>query len=93
MAMRRLSRVLGGNKDTPPVDDKSIVEERSVDHFRRVRVVVVGSGISGIISSIRLRQRISNLDLCVYDKNDDIGGTWVENRYPGCACGMCSFLI
>ncbi|KAL4758631.1 flavin-containing monooxygenase [Aspergillus foveolatus] len=65
-----------------------IVEERSIDAYRPMRVVVIGSGISGIISSIRLRQRISKLDLCVYEKNADIGGTWLENRYPGCACDI-----
>ncbi|KAL4817747.1 hypothetical protein BDW67DRAFT_174532 [Aspergillus spinulosporus] len=65
-----------------------IVEERSIDACRPMRVVVIGSGISGIISSIRLRQRIGKLDLCVYEKNADIGGTWLENRYPGCACDI-----
>ncbi|KAL4995553.1 hypothetical protein BDV10DRAFT_196629 [Aspergillus recurvatus] len=65
-----------------------IVEERSIDACRPMRVVVIGSGISGIISSIRLRQRIGKLDLCVYEKNADVGGTWLENRYPGCACDI-----
>lgn len=73
---------------TPPDSKEPAIEERSVDEFRPVRVVVIGSGISGIITSIRFRQRIPNLDLCVYERNADIGGTWFENRYPGCACGM-----
>ncbi|KAL4772701.1 hypothetical protein BDW60DRAFT_216331 [Aspergillus nidulans var. acristatus] len=70
------------------VTEPWIVEERSIDAYRPMRVVVIGSGISGIISSIRLRQRIGKLDLCVYEKNADIGGTWLENRYPGCACDI-----
>ncbi|CBF78087.1 hypothetical protein AN8757.2 [Aspergillus nidulans FGSC A4] len=70
------------------VNEPWIVEERSIDAYRPMRVVVIGSGISGIISSIRLRQRIGKLDLCVYEKNADIGGTWLENRYPGCACDI-----
>lgn len=70
-----------------------IVEERSIDASRPMRVVVIGSGISGIISSIRLRQRIDKLDLQVYEKNADIGGTWLENRYPGCACGEYIYLL
>ncbi|KAL2827505.1 hypothetical protein BJY01DRAFT_241134 [Aspergillus pseudoustus] len=65
-----------------------ILEERPIDAERPMRVVVIGSGISGIIASIRLRQRIGKLDLCVYEKNADIGGTWLENRYPGCACDI-----
>lgn len=101
--MRRLSRVFSNSKEPRPVDDKrdtdenmedrNIIENRSVDHFRPIRVVIIGSGLSGIIASIRLRQRISNLELCVYDKNEDIGGTWFENRYPGCACGVFFLLL
>lgn len=26
----------------------------------------------------------------IYEKNEDIGGTWLENRYPGCACDIPS---
>lgn len=26
----------------------------------------------------------------IYEKNPDIGGTWYENRYPGCACDIPS---
>ncbi|CAP99567.1 Pc22g22790 [Penicillium rubens Wisconsin 54-1255] len=66
----------------------SAVEERSVDEARRLRVVIIGAGISGILACIRFRQRIPNLDICVYEKNADIGGTWFENRYPGCACDI-----
>ncbi|KAJ5372949.1 hypothetical protein N7517_004955 [Penicillium concentricum] len=64
------------------------VEDRSVDETRRLRVVIIGAGISGILACIRFRQRIPNLDICVYEKNADIGGTWFENRYPGCACDI-----
>lgn len=64
-----------------------IVEDRPIDGDRPVRVVIMGAGISGITACIRFAQRIRNVDLCVYEKNADVGGTWYENRYPGCACG------
>ncbi|PYH91890.1 flavin-binding monooxygenase [Aspergillus ellipticus CBS 707.79] len=87
--MDRLAQFFGfGAAQQKPAVDPWIVEERAVDEARPLRVVVIGSGISGIISSIRFRQRIPNLDLCVYEKNADIGGTWLENRYPGCACDI-----
>ncbi|EXJ79459.1 hypothetical protein A1O3_08961 [Capronia epimyces CBS 606.96] len=66
----------------------SWLEDRCVDERRPLRVVVVGAGISGILASIRLPQRIPNLSLQIYEKNSDVGGTWVENRYPGCACDI-----
>jgi hypothetical protein len=25
------------------------------------------------------------IDFTIYDKNEDVGGTWLENRYPGVA--------
>ncbi|KAL1999871.1 hypothetical protein VTN02DRAFT_3873 [Thermoascus thermophilus] len=72
----------------PQNGDRWLVEERSIDACRPLRVVIMGAGISGIIASIRFAQRIPNLDLCVYEKNSDVGGTWFENRYPGCGCDI-----
>jgi len=94
--MRRFSRIFGaksvsdeseGVQQPPSADHSCTVEERSVDESRPLRVIIIGAGISGILSCIRFTQRIPNLDLCIYEKNADIGGTWFENRYPGCACG------
>ncbi|KAK5054942.1 hypothetical protein LTR69_008510 [Exophiala sideris] len=64
------------------------LEDRSVDQPRSLRVVVIGAGISGILASIRFPQRIPGVQLAVYEKNADVGGTWLENRYPGCACDI-----
>jgi hypothetical protein len=100
--MRRFSQIFGAKpaaKDPetvhqPPTDNSSsILEDRSVDEARPLRVVIIGAGISGIISCIRFTQRIPNLDLCIYEKNADIGGTWFENRYPGCACGRLLHVV
>ena len=49
---------------------------------RTFRVAVVGAGMSGLAAAHRLRQ--AGLDVVVLEKNDDVGGTWLENRYPGC---------
>ena len=62
---------------------KGVIERRSVDEPRPLRVVVIGAGISGILACVRFLQRIPNVEICVYDKNSDLGGTWFENRYPG----------
>ncbi|KAJ4580211.1 hypothetical protein HRR83_003159 [Exophiala dermatitidis] len=67
---------------------RSWLEDRCIDDLRPMRVVVIGAGISGILASIRLPQRIPHLSLQIYEKNADIGGTWFENRYPGCACDI-----
>lgn len=37
-----------------------------------------------------VRKRLSNVEHIVYEKNPDVGGTWFENRYPGCKCDIPS---
>jgi 4-hydroxyacetophenone monooxygenase len=55
---------------------------RDIDADAHVTVGIVGAGMSGIIAAHRLRQ--AGIDVVVFEKNDDIGGTWFENDYPGC---------
>ena len=51
------------------------------------RVVVLGAGMAGILAGIRLRQAgIENFT--IYEKADQIGGTWRDNTYPGLTCDV-----
>ncbi|TCD21355.1 NAD(P)/FAD-dependent oxidoreductase [Pseudomonas sp. IC_126] len=52
---------------------------------RNLRVVVIGAGMAGILAAIKLREA-GYRDLTVYEKGDDVGGTWRENTYPGLTC-------
>ena len=52
-----------------------------IDYARPMKVICIGAGMSGILCGIRFPQRIPNLDLTIYDKNDEVGGVWYENRY------------
>jgi cation diffusion facilitator CzcD-associated flavoprotein CzcO len=54
-------------------------------------VVVVGAGFAGIAMAVALRQR-GITDFTILERNDDVGGTWLENDYPGCACDVASAL-
>lgn len=76
-----------------PSEEKDYLFElpdKAIDDTRKVRVICVGAGFSGVCAAIRLPQRIPNIDLVVYEKNAGIGGTWFENRYPGVACDIPS---
>ena len=53
---------------------------------RRIRVVTVGAGYSGILIAYKLSKETQNIDHVIYEKNGDVGGAWLENRYPNCAC-------
>jgi 4-hydroxyacetophenone monooxygenase len=55
------------------------------DHLapdRPFRVAVIGAGMSGLAAAHRLNQ--AGLEVVVLEKNQDVGGTWLENSYPGC---------
>ncbi len=54
-------------------------------------VVIVGSGFSGIAMGIAL-QRDGIDDFVILERADDLGGTWRDNTYPGCACDIPSIL-
>ncbi|MYH93609.1 MAG: NAD(P)/FAD-dependent oxidoreductase [Acidimicrobiaceae bacterium] len=45
-------------------------------------IAVIGAGMSGILAAHRLKQ--AGVDCVVLEKNADVGGTWLENTYPGC---------
>ncbi|OGE54789.1 hypothetical protein PENARI_c005G09522 [Penicillium arizonense] len=55
---------------------------------RQLRVICAGAGASGIYLAYRLKKDFTDFTLDIYEKNADIGGTWLENRYPGCACDV-----
>lgn len=62
-----------------------MIESRKVPP-RKLRTVVIGAGMSGILAGIRLRDR--GEAFVIYEKAGAIGGTWRENRYPGLTCDV-----
>src|ERR687893_893369 len=53
--------------------------------------VVIGAGFSGLGMAIQLK-RDGQDDFVVLEKADDVGGTWRDNTYPGCACDIQSHM-
>ena len=54
-------------------------------------VAVIGAGFSGLCMAIQLK--LAGIDsFAVFEKALDIGGTWRDNLYPGCACDVPSHL-
>ena len=54
-------------------------------------IAVIGSGFGGLGAAIKLRAK-GFTDFLIFEKADDIGGTWRDNTYPGCACDVTSNL-
>lgn len=55
------------------------------------RVIIIGTGFAGLGMAIRLRQH-GMTDFVVLERAAEVGGTWRDNRYPGCACDVPSRL-
>ena len=64
---------------------------RTDEKNAHARVAIVGSGFGGLGAAIRLKQSGVH-DLVVFERADDLGGTWRDNSYPGCACDVQSHL-
>jgi len=59
--------------DTPP--ETANIGERPV--------LIVGAGASGIALGVRLAR--AGMPYVIVERNAEVGGTWYENRYPGCS--------
>jgi len=50
-----------------------------------LRYAIVGAGMSGILAAIKLIER-GETNFTIFEKGNDLGGTWRDNRYPGLTC-------
>lgn len=66
------------------------ISEQPAATPRKIRVIVIGAGASGLNFAREIYTKIPTAELALYDKNPEIGGTWYENRYPGVACDIPS---
>jgi cation diffusion facilitator CzcD-associated flavoprotein CzcO len=58
---------------------------------QHLRVAILGAGFAGLGTAIRLSQEGIE-DFAVFEKGDEVGGTWWWNTYPGCQCDIPSHL-
>jgi cation diffusion facilitator CzcD-associated flavoprotein CzcO len=56
---------------------------------RNPRVAIIGAGMSGICTAAKLRA-VGIDDIVIYEKADQVGGTWRANTYPGLNCDVPS---
>lgn len=53
-------------------------------------VLIIGAGISGLVLSRDLTH--AGIPHAILERNDRVGGTWVNNPYPGCGVDTPSYL-
>jgi cation diffusion facilitator CzcD-associated flavoprotein CzcO len=62
--------------------------DSSKTHFD---TIVVGTGFAGLGMAIKLKEEGQD-DFVILERAQDVGGTWRDNNYPGCACDVQSHL-
>jgi 4-hydroxyacetophenone monooxygenase len=93
--LRILEHCVGGSDMAPylPLLEEELAyrgEDRRAPSWRledvapgtSVTVAIIGAGMSGLLAAHRLDQ--AGVDFVVLEKSDDVGGTWLDNSYPGC---------
>lgn len=64
------------------------IKEEPVYTRRKLKIICVGAGFSGLTLAHKIKHELKLedvIDLVIYEKNPEVGGTWFENRYPGVA--------
>lgn len=63
-----------------------------MDEKRSVFVAIVGAGMSGITMAAQILKQnaLTRDEFKIFDGNDDYGGVWQANQYPGAACDVPS---
>lgn len=64
------------------LDPNYTILEQPIGTRRPIRVVCLGAGYSGLMMGIVFNERMknSNAEFVIYERNEDLGGTWFENR-------------
>ncbi len=59
--------------------------------MQQIDVAIVGAGMGGVCAAIQLRAS-GVQSLLVLERSAEVGGTWRDNIYPGCACDVPSHM-
>lgn len=64
------------------LDPSYTVADKPIGTRRPIRVVCLGAGYSGLMMGILYNERMkdANVEFVIYERNEDLGGTWFENR-------------
>ena len=55
---------------------------------QQLDVLVVGAGFAGLAAVAKILAADPSADVTVIERASEVGGTWRDNTYPGCACDV-----
>lgn len=63
---------------------------------RKLRVVTIGAGFSGLMMAHKFQHRFPEMqefiEHTIFEKHNNLGGTWLVNTYPGVQCDVPSHI-
>jgi cation diffusion facilitator CzcD-associated flavoprotein CzcO len=62
---------------------------QTVDYGRdtnQADVLIIGAGLSGMTTAIDMIRKGNGRNFIIVEKGNQVGGTWNDQRYPGCCC-------
>ncbi len=68
-----------------------MVENKNDNNIRHLPIVIVGTGFGGLALAVKLKDAGID-DFTLFERAEEVGGTWRDNTYPGCACDVASNL-
>lgn len=73
-------------------DDPFELSPRYAYSWRKIRIITIGAGFSGLIMAHKLQHRFPVLrdmvEHTIFEMRSDVGGTWLANHYPGVQCDV-----
>ena len=88
---------LNGHQDSIPKESYAVpLNDQLAFTPRRLRVITVGAGFSGLLVAHKFQHRFPEMDAIIdhtiYEKRHEVGGTWLVNTYPGVQCAVPSHI-
>lgn len=72
------------------IDRDEVWRPSSVPPSETLSVIVVGAGLAGLLMGIKLNA--CGIPYVIVERNSDVGGTWIDNQYPGAGVDSPSHL-
>ncbi|KIK68790.1 hypothetical protein GYMLUDRAFT_153644 [Collybiopsis luxurians FD-317 M1] len=54
------------------------------------KILIIGAGLAGLGMAVQLKRLLKEDDFELFEKFDDVGGTWAQNTYPNLSCDIPS---
>ena len=86
----RLSKTIGDGSwlhPPPRLDRRAVYRFGLGVRVRDLDVLILGAGFGGLCMGIELGRRGAS-SFSILERALAVGGTWRDNRYPGCACDV-----